>query len=114
MAFTKDDIKILQGMFEKNNEKLMENINAKFNTQEAKFDAKIDALRYDLDSRLTTIEERIKYIPTSDEHFNMMDTFIKQIETTDMEKVALGSKVDRNEKRIDVLEIKAGIKTGND
>ncbi len=94
-------------------EKRFAGLENRFDEFESNTDRRFKGLQYwfalELDKQIKPLEERILNIPSKEDYFNSMDTLIKEIQEYRVERVTLGSQVDRLKQRVDNVEAKVGI-----
>ncbi len=61
-------------------------------------------MQFELDKRITPLEEKISSLPTKDEFYNMMDEWMVEVKEYKQELVFLGSKVSTYEERLAKIE----------
>lgn len=127
MPLTKEDLQAIQNLVESAVEKKLGPIEAnlsrlenrfgglenKFDEFESKTGERFKGLKdwfvFELDTQITPLKERILNLPTKEEHFSRMDALVTEVQEYRMERVALGSQVDRLKQRVETIEARVGI-----
>ena len=66
-------------------------------------------MRFVIEREIEPLKKQISNLPTKDEYFNRMDSLLKEVKEYRMERVTLGSQMDRLKQRVDKIEVKVGI-----
>ena len=106
MPLNKNDLKEINNLLEPK----FKEYDSKLTEQDARIDKKFaDMMKFCLDTFVTKIEfeelkAQVALLPTREEFFSRMDTMMAMLETHNMERISLGKKVDRIDKRLHRVE----------
>ncbi|WP_420645041.1 hypothetical protein [Candidatus Leptofilum sp.] len=61
-------------------------------------------MEFELDKRIVPLKEKIAFLPTKDEFYEMMDEWIVEVKEYRQERTLLASQVSNHEERISSIE----------
>ncbi len=99
MSLTKGDLESIGQLIDEKLSKGIEGIRA--------------LVQFELDRRITPLEDKISHLPTKDEFYKMMDEWIVEVKEYRQERVFLSSKISTHEKRLNEIESVLKVKSPN-